>query len=129
MSIAERRLRNDLRKIYTDPPPGISASPLDSDIFRWNALICGPENTPFEGGVFRLRLEFDKNYPNVAPRVSFYSKMFHPNVYKNGRVCLDILEEPEKWSPNFDVAAVLCGIQGMLGDPNPLSPANSEANL
>lgn len=118
-NIAKQRLRNDLKKIYSDPPPGISASPVDSDIFCWNAIISGPENTPFEGGIFRLRLEFNKDYPNTAPRVSFYSKMFHPNVYKNGRVCLDILEEPEKWSSAFDVGSVLFGIQSMLGDPNP----------
>lgn len=51
--------------------------------------------------------------------------MFHPNVYSNGAICLDILQN--KWSPIYDVAGLLASIQSLLGDPNPASPANAEA--
>lgn len=53
------------------------------------------------------------------------SKLFHPNVYADGRICLDILQN--QWSPIYDVWAVLTSIRSLLGDPNPNSPANSEA--
>ncbi|OMJ07942.1 Ubiquitin-conjugating enzyme E2 2 [Smittium culicis] len=51
--------------------------------------------------------------------------MFHPNVYANGELCLDILQN--RWSPTYDVAAILTSIQSLLHDPNPNSPANAES--
>jgi len=47
-------------------------------------------------------------------------------VYADGSICLDILQNA--WSPIYDVAAVLTSIQSLLSDPNPNSPANSEAS-
>jgi ubiquitin-protein ligase len=51
--------------------------------------------------------------------------MFHPNVYADGSICLDILQN--RWSPTYDVSAILTSIQSLLHDPNPNSPANNEA--
>jgi ubiquitin-conjugating enzyme E2 A len=51
--------------------------------------------------------------------------MFHPNIYTDGRICLDILQN--QWSPVYDVWAVLTSIRSLLSDPNPLSPANNVA--
>jgi ubiquitin-conjugating enzyme E2 A len=60
--------------------------------------------------------------------------MYHPNgteslnlplVYNDGSICLDILQN--QWSPIYDIAAILTSIQSLLTDPNPSSPANSEA--
>jgi ubiquitin-protein ligase len=126
---AAKLLGKQYLKLENDPPPGISACPRDDNILEWDAVICGPDDTPFEGGSFKLKMEFPPEYPAKAPRVWFFSKMFHPNVYPDGKICLDILEQPAKWNPDYDAAAVLCGIQAMLGDPNPASPANGEANL
>ena len=116
----------------------------------WNAVIFGPGtlavrftapslltltliftpyppvgDTPFEDGTFKLLLQFDESYPNKPPTVKFLSRMFHPNVYANGELCLDILQN--RWSPTYDVAAILTSIQSLLHDPNPNSPANAEA--
>ena len=49
-------------------------------------------DTPFEDGTFRLTIEFTEEYPNKPPTVKFVSKMFHPNVYSDGSLCLDILQ-------------------------------------
>ena len=51
-----------------------------------------PDDTPWEDGTFKLTLEFNEEYPNKAPKVKFVSKMFHPNVYADGSICLDILQ-------------------------------------
>lgn len=51
--------------------------------------------------------------------------MFHPNIYNDGNICLDILQN--RWSPTYDVAALLTSIQSLLPDPNPSSAANSQA--
>jgi len=78
----------------------------------WNAIIFGPQDTPFEDGIFKLVLQFDENYPNKPPSVRFVSRMFHPNVYNDGGLCLDILQN--RWSPTYDVAAILTSIQVFL---------------
>ncbi|CAH8355313.1 unnamed protein product [Eruca vesicaria subsp. sativa] len=76
-------------------------------------------------GTFKLSLQFSEDYPNKPPTVRFVSRMFHPNIYADGSICLDILQN--QWSPIYDVAAILTSIQSLLCDPNPNSPANSEA--
>jgi ubiquitin-protein ligase len=111
--------------VQADPPTGVSASPSEGNIMLWNAVIFGPEDTPFEDGTFNLTLEFSEDYPNRPPVVKFLSKMFHPNIYMDGRICLDILQS--RWSPTYDVSALLTSIQSLLGDPNPNSPANQVA--
>lgn len=89
-------------------------------------------------------MSFDETYPNKPPKVRFISKMFHPNgknfenlfftVYADGQLCLDILQN--KWSPSYDVAAILISIQvkffvnafkSLLDDPESSSPANPQA--
>lgn len=115
----------DLKKLQNEQPQGISASPIESNILIWNAIIFGPIKTMWEGGTFRLTMKFTEEYPNKPPSVKFLTKMFHPNIYVNGDICLDILQD--KWSPIYDVCAVLRSIQSLLNDPNTKSPANKEA--
>jgi ubiquitin-conjugating enzyme E2 A len=91
----------------------------------WQAIIFGPDDTPWEGGTFKLMLEFTEEYPNKPPTVKFLTHMFHPNIYADGKICLDILQN--QWSPIYDIAAVLTSIQSLLSDPNPASPANAAA--
>jgi len=71
-------------------------------------------------------MQFEEQYPNKPPGVKFVSTMFHPNVYGTGELCLDILQN--RWSPTYDVAAILTSIQSLLNDPNTSSPANVEAS-
>lgn len=122
---ARSRLMRDIRKLQTAPSPGITAVPSQDNLMLWNAVIFGPEDTPWEGGTFKLLLEFSEEFPNKAPLVRFLTKMFHPNIYNDGTICLDILQN--EWSPIYDVQAILTSIQSLLCDPNPNSPANSEA--
>lgn len=91
----------------------------------WQAVIFGPDDTPWEGGIFKLLLEFNEDYPNKPPAVKFVTSMFHPNIYHDGKICLDILQN--QWSPIYDIAAILTSIQSLLSDPNPASPANATA--
>ena len=58
---------------------------------KWEAIIFGPQDTIWEGGVFRLLIEFTAQYPKEPPQVRFLTQIFHPNIYKDGKICLDIL--------------------------------------
>jgi len=113
-------------RLQNDPPSGVTGAPMDTNIMMWQAVIFGPDDTPWEGGTFKLVLEFTEDYPNKAPRVRFVTNMFHPNIFNDGQICLDILRN--QWSPIYDISAILTSIQSLLCDPNPASPANSEAS-
>eukprot|EP00009_Paramoeba_aestuarina_P011184 CAMPEP_0201534694 /NCGR_PEP_ID=MMETSP0161_2-20130828/57008_1 /ASSEMBLY_ACC=CAM_ASM_000251 /TAXON_ID=180227 /ORGANISM="Neoparamoeba aestuarina, Strain SoJaBio B1-5/56/2" /LENGTH=154 /DNA_ID=CAMNT_0047939473 /DNA_START=57 /DNA_END=518 /DNA_ORIENTATION=+ len=122
---AKRRLIQDFKRLQSDPPEGINAAPKDNNIMKWQAVIFGPEQTIWEGGTFKLSLDFMNEYPNKPPKIVFLNKMFHPNIYADGSICLDILQN--QWSPIYDISSILTSIQSLLSDPNPKSPANSEA--
>ncbi len=53
--------------------------------------------------------------------------LFHPNVYPSGTICLSILNEDEGWKPATTIKEILLGIQTLLNEPNPNSPAQAEA--
>lgn len=57
----------------------------------------------------------------------FTPPLFHPNVYPSGTVCLSILNEEEAWRPAITIKQLLMGIQDLLNDPNPESPAQADA--
>uniref|UniRef100_A0A7S3DLI0 UBC core domain-containing protein n=1 Tax=Palpitomonas bilix TaxID=652834 RepID=A0A7S3DLI0_9EUKA len=119
------RLMSDHRELERNGPPGVSAGPHANDICKWDATILGPDETPWEGGCFPLKLVFPRDYPERPPRVRFTCRMFHPNIYPDGSICLDILGQ--QWSPIYTVSTILSSIQSLLTDPNPDSPANVEA--
>ncbi|KAL1242401.1 Ubiquitin-conjugating enzyme E2 [Trichinella spiralis] len=125
MSQAQRRLLRDFKRLSTQSVYGVSAAPSLGSIFVWEAIVFGPPGTPYEDGTFKLQLKFTEDYPNRPPQVKFLSPIFHPNVYVDGSVCMDILQS--RWSPTYDVLAILTCIQSLLNEPNPHSPANPTA--
>jgi len=84
-----------------------------------------PRSTPPAGGIYLLRLQFPDQYPDKPPRVKFVSEMFHPNIFADGSLCLDIIQD--KWKPIYTVSSILSSVQSLLCDPNTDSPANADA--
>jgi hypothetical protein len=62
----------------------------------------GPGESPFQGGVFFLNIHFPSDYPFKPPKVSFTTRIYHPNVNSNGSICLDILNA--QWSPALTIS-------------------------
>ena len=118
--MALQRITRELKLLSDDPPANCSAGPLSDDMFRWQATLMGPSETPFEGGVFFLDISFPEDYPFKPPKVSFDTKIYHPNINSTGGICLDILKE--QWSPALTIAKVLLSICSLLTDPNPDDP-------
>ena len=119
--MAFKRITKELKDIEKDPPTNCSAGPHNpSDMFNWQASIIGPENSPYQGGVFFLCIKFPTDYPFKPPKVSFTTKIYHPNINSNGSICLDILKD--QWSPALTISKVLLSISSLLTDPNPDDP-------
>lgn len=118
---ALKRIRKELLDMGKDPPQNCSAGPqTEEDLFKWQATILGPDDSPFAGGVFFLKIDFPGDYPFKPPKVTFETKIYHPNVNSNGSICLDILKD--QWSPALTVSKVLLSICSLLTDPNPDDP-------
>jgi ubiquitin-protein ligase len=80
-SPAKKRLMRDFKQMMNDKSDtGVSAAPVDANIFQWQAIMFGPSDTEWEGGTFQLLMDFTEEYPNKPPSVKFVTKMFHPNV-------------------------------------------------
>ena len=56
--------------------------------------ITGPENSPYENGIFELDLSITDRYPFEPPRLRFITPIYHPNIDSTGRICLDLLKMP-----------------------------------
>lgn len=118
------RILREIEKLRKDPVPGILATPSEDNLRYFQVLLRGPEASPYEGGVFKLELFLPEDYPMSAPKVRFLTKLYHPNVDKLGRICLDILKD--KWSPALQIRTVLLSIQALLSAPNPDDPLAEE---
>ncbi|KAH3743750.1 Ubiquitin-conjugating enzyme E2 4 [Pelomyxa schiedti] len=125
--MAASRLNNELRELATNPPENVNANPLDDDIYHWQGTIMGPDNTPYAEGVFFLDILVPTDYPVNPPKVSFTTKIFHPDVRGDGSICLTLLK-PGHWQPTITIAQILVSILALLHEPEGLAaPFNPEA--
>ena len=102
--MASKRINKELQDLGKDPPANCSAGPVGDDLFHWQATIMGPPDSPYQGGVFFLNINFPPDYPFKPPKVTFTTKIYHPNVNSNGSICLDILNA--QWSPALTTSKV-----------------------
>ena len=119
--MALKRIQKELIDLGKDPPTNCSAGPTnESDQFKWQATIMGPDDSPYVGGLFFLNISFPPDYPFKPPKVQFTTRIYHPNINSNGSICLDILKD--QWSPALTISKVLLSICSLLTDPNPDDP-------
>ena len=86
----------------------------------------GPKATPYESGKFRVKLLIPNDFPNVAPKGIFITKIFHPNISEKGEICVNTLKKdwnPRQWSLYNLFEVIKC----LLIVPFPQSALNEEA--
>jgi len=69
----------------------------ESNILVWKGLIV-PNNPPYNKGAFRIEINFPAEYPFKPPKITFKTRIYHPNIDEKGQVCLPIIS-PENWKP------------------------------
>ena len=89
-----------------------------NDPFKWKAIVRGPPDSPYEGGKFGLSIEIPESYPLTAPKVYFTTQIYHPNILGTGEICLDILDDCEKWNHILTLEKVILSILSILTEPN-----------
>lgn len=120
------RVLSEIRVLVKSPPEGIEYVDMDeSVIHEVHALIHGPVETPFYGGVFRLKLVLSEEYPATPPKGYFLTKIYHPNISNNGDICVNTLKKD--WTPDTTLKHILQVIRCLLLVPFPESSLNDEA--
>jgi ubiquitin-conjugating enzyme E2 D len=115
-----KRIEKELNEFKTDPPLGCSGGPINNDMYKWEAVLMGPIDSPYAGGLFTLQIDIPKNYPFKPPKFRFLTPILHPNINSNGNICLDTLNT--NWSPVLTISKTILSISSLLCDPNPDDP-------
>jgi len=111
--------------VVEKPPEGIKIIPNEENITDIQALIEGPSDTPFQGGIFKMKLVLGPDFPQSPPKGYFLTKIFHPNVSKNGEICVNTLKKD--WKADLGIKHILLTVKCLLIYPNPESALNEEA--
>jgi peroxin-4 len=128
-----KRLQSELRSAaktrdaFFDCKEDVTVAPEgENALHTWYALIRGPVKTPFEGGVWRIKIKIPSAYPTVAPKMVFETPIIHPNIHlKTGEICIDILKD--QWTPVWSLESACRAIVAMLSSPEADSPLNCDA--
>ena len=119
---AIKRLLKDIGEIIKTPlhDQGIYYKHSETDILEGWALIIGPKDSLYRDGYYFFKFEFPTDYPHAPPLLHYYTNdgitRFHPNFYKSGKVCVDILNtwRGEKWSGCQTISSVLLTLVSIM---------------
>jgi peroxin-4 len=113
-----KRLKKEAQSLKRDSDEFVKLSVSPDSLKEWNAKICGPPGSAYEGFEFDLKIEVGENYPLLPPKLTFETKIFHPNVhFDSGEICLDILKK--EWSPAWTLASACRAVVALLASPEP----------
>ncbi|XP_058107498.1 ubiquitin-conjugating enzyme E2 22-like [Magnolia sinica] len=120
-----KQLAKELKNLDEIPPEGIKVCIHDDDFSTIFADIEGPAGTPYENGIFRMKLLLSHDFPHLPPKGYFLTKIFHPNIATNGEICVNTLKKD--WNPSLGLRHVLLVVRCLLIEPFPESALNEQA--
>lgn len=122
---ASRRLQKELGDIRKSNSKSFRDIQVDeSNLLNWQGLIV-PENSPYNKGAWRIDIVFPAEYPFKPPKVSFRTKIYHPNIDEKGQVCLPIISA-ENWKPATKTDQVIQALVTLVNDPEPEHPLRAD---
>jgi len=122
---ASRRLQKELGDIRKSNLKSFRDIQVDeSNLLNWQGLLV-PENSPYNKGAWRIDIVFPAEYPFKPPKVSFRTKIYHPNIDEKGQVCLPIISA-ENWKPATKTDQVIQALVTLVNDPEPEHPLRAD---
>ena len=123
---ATMRLKNEFNSLMNDPICNSTVLLENEDnLFSWVVIMQGSENTPYDGGIFKLQFKFPNNYPFKAPDVKFLTTIYHPNIkLDTGEICQDVFAST--WAPTQKVQDILEKLVSMLKEPSTATPLEAD---
>ncbi|KAI1934194.1 hypothetical protein LOZ58_005280 [Ophidiomyces ophidiicola] len=121
-----KRLHRELAEYQSSSNEAIlHLNPIsDDDLLHWEAVLKGVPNTPYEDGLWSLKISIPSTYPLSPPTITFTTPICHPNIsFTTGEICLTLLTT-EHWTPAYTLSSTLLAIHQLLTDPQPDSPLN-----
>jgi len=122
-----RRILNEVKNIEnqaSEYEKMFKITMVGDDMYHWEVVLYGPEDSLYEGSVYKLDIRLPNDYPFSAPRVKFITPIQHVNINSKGDICLDILRD--EWRAAQNIKSVILSILLLLSQPNPDDPFNSE---
>jgi ubiquitin-conjugating enzyme E2 S len=113
-------------ELIKNPPDCVIYHLNETDPLDIQADIIGPNSTPYENGIFRVKLVIPNNFPLSAPKGYFLTKIYHPNISEKGEICVNTLKKdwnPAQWSLYNVFEVIKC----LLIVPFPQSALNEDA--
>ncbi|CAD7955446.1 unnamed protein product [Amoebophrya sp. A25] len=115
----------DMRAKNAQEGGAVTADAVGENIQLWEGKILGPEDSPYNGGIYKINIEIPDDYPYNPPKMKFATKIWHPNISsQTGAICLDVLGK--EWSPALSIRTALLSIQALLSAPEPDDPQDAE---
>nr|XP_033809517.1 ubiquitin-conjugating enzyme E2 L3 isoform X1 [Geotrypetes seraphini] len=96
----------------------------EANLLTWQGLIV-PDNPPYDKGAFRIEINFPAEYPFKPPKVTFKTKIYHPNIDEKGQVCLPVISA-ENWKPATKTDQVIQSLIALVNDPQPEHPLRAD---
>ena len=118
-----KRVARDVATIRRDHATNLFAEQREAVATTVDCVVCGPEGTPYYGGLFHFRVEHPHSYPVENPTCTNLTTGqgrigFNPNLYRTGKVCMSILGTwvGPGWNPSHSLSSVLLSIQSLMND-------------
>ncbi|XP_054582370.1 ubiquitin-conjugating enzyme E2 L3-like [Eptesicus fuscus] len=122
---ASRRLVKELEEIRKSGMKSFRNIQVDeANVLTWQGLLV-PDNPPYDKGAFRIEINFPSEYPFKPPKVTFKTKIYHPNIDEKGQVCLPVLSA-ERWKPATKTGQVIQSLVALVNDPQPEHPLRAD---
>ena len=104
---------------------GIYIAPEDENIYRVHFVLPGPEDTPFEGGLYHGMIRLNDDHPRCAPNIHMitpsgrFNPEPHPIPNTSRGICTTATAfHPESWTPLNNIETVLKGFISLMCDPS-----------